>query len=281
MVEDDVLPAVQNMYAAFEALARARGEPPRHLPPGEDEWGRVRIAHILATDPGGCWVAEEAGKVVGVALAIVREGVWGLSLLTVDPARQSAGLGRALLEASLAYGRGCRGAIILASPDPRAMRRYALAGFRLLPAVGATGVPALDRLPDPGDVRPGGDADLELCDRASRAVRGAAHGADVDAMRRTGGRLLVAPGKGFVIHRDGSPRLLAALDEESAARLLAGALREAPAGKDVEVGSLTAGQDWAIGVALAVGLRLGPWGPAFTRGELGPLVPYIPSGAYL
>ena len=55
---------------------------------------------------------------VGAALALEREGLWGLSLLVVSPALQSQGVGRALLERTLEYaGGGERGAVILASPD--------------------------------------------------------------------------------------------------------------------------------------------------------------------
>jgi hypothetical protein len=36
----------------------------------------ARIRHLLDTDPGGCWFAEHEGRVEGVALALIREGVW-------------------------------------------------------------------------------------------------------------------------------------------------------------------------------------------------------------
>jgi len=44
---------------------------------------------------------------------------------------------------------------------------------------------------------------------------------------------------------------------------------------------ITAGQDWAIPVILDAGLALSPDGPVFAGGRLGPMAPYIPSGAYL
>jgi GNAT superfamily N-acetyltransferase len=241
----------------------------------------MRMAHLLDTDPGGAWVAEADGEVIGHGQALVREGIWGLSLLSVDSRHQNAGVGRALLEATLDYGSDSRGWIILASGDHRALRRYAAAGFALRPAVCAKGVPEREGLPAPGDVRPGREEDLELCDAVSRAIRGAAHGPDIDAMRRNGCTLLVDPGRGFILHREGTSKLLAAFDEASAERLLAAALRDAPAGAEVEIEPLTAGQDWAVRVAVAARLRLQPWGPLFVRGELGPLAPYIPSGPYL
>ena len=127
MRAEDV-PAVHELSnATFEDLSRRRNEEPE---PAEDPAGsHIRLRHLLATDPGGCWVADdEDGEPAGVAIALVREGVWGLSLLVVRPDRQSTGLGRALLDRALAYADGARGGIILASPDPRALRVYARAG---------------------------------------------------------------------------------------------------------------------------------------------------------
>ncbi len=59
-----------------------------------------KTAHLLATDPGGCWVAEDDEGVAGVALALVRDGLWGLSQLGVRPGRQGAGIGGPLLAAA-------------------------------------------------------------------------------------------------------------------------------------------------------------------------------------
>ena len=59
------------------------------------------------------------------------------------------------------------------------------------------------------------------------------------------------------------------------------ALAAVPPGGTAHVDFLTAGQDWAIRACLDAGLALSPDGPFFTGGELGPLRPYIPSGAYL
>jgi GNAT superfamily N-acetyltransferase len=277
----DVPAAQESMHASFQALVASHGGRLDDPAPWQVERTRIRIAHLVGTDPAGSWVADADGVLVGVAQALVREGVWGLSLLTVDPGHQNAGVGRALLEASLAYGTGSRGWIILASGDFRAVRRYAAAGFELRPAMCANGVPERAGLPDPGAVRPGGEADLELCHEVSRTIRGGAHGPDIDVLRRTGCELLVDPGRGYALHLEGTPKLLAALDDDSATRLLGAALRAAPEGAEVQIEPLTAGQDWAVRVSVAARLRLNPWGPMFVRGELGPLAPYLPNGAYL
>ena len=87
-------------------VRRARGRKRRARAAGAvAEHARIRFAHLLATDPGGCWVAQRKERSVGAAIAILREGLWGLSLLVVHPAQQSTGLGRELLARAAEYGR--------------------------------------------------------------------------------------------------------------------------------------------------------------------------------
>jgi GNAT superfamily N-acetyltransferase len=244
--------------------------------------GQARIAHLQATDPDGCWVAERDGEVVALALALVRDDVWGLSLFAVRPGLQGQGIGRRTLEPALAYAEGRRGAIILSSPDPRAMRRYVRAGFRIRPCLTAAGQINRSRLPAGLRARPGDpEADRAVLDAASRHVRGASHGPDHAAIAAAGGRLLVLGDRGFAYHREGSPVLLAARDDEAAADLLWSCLAAGPAGASVHVDFISEHNDWAVAVALDAGLALSPDGPVFVRGETGPLAPYLPSGAYL
>jgi GNAT superfamily N-acetyltransferase len=98
--------------AAFDALMRRFGEPPE--PPSPVSAARVRINRLLETDPGGGWIGERDGDVVGCSIGILREGVWGLSLLVVRPDAQSSGVGRELLARAWAYGDGARGWIVVA-----------------------------------------------------------------------------------------------------------------------------------------------------------------------
>lgn len=242
---------------------------------------RGRLRHLLATDPGGAWVAEADGAIVGVALALIREGVWGLSLLAVDPDRQGRGIGGAVLAPALAYGNGARGGIILGSTDPRALRRYARAGFRAKPCLAAAGPMNRSRVPAGLRSRRGDpEADRATIEAASRHARGAAHGPDV-AVLGEGGELFVLDGRGFAMAVDGSPALVAARDDDTAQDLLWTCLASAPPGGTVHVEFITEGNDWAIDVALDAGLALSPEGPVFVRGDTGPFAPYLPSGAYL
>ena len=100
---------------------------------GEDEAVRAarqhaRIRHLLETDPGGSWVAEHDGRVAGVGLALIREGVWGFSLFGVAQELQGTGVGRALFARCWEYGAGARGHLILSSTNPKAMGIYAHTG---------------------------------------------------------------------------------------------------------------------------------------------------------
>jgi hypothetical protein len=75
--------------------------------------------------------------------------------------------------------------------------------------------------------------------------------------------------------------MIGARDDEAAQRMLWALLVTAGPGATVNVDFLTAGQDWALPVILDARLALSPDGPMFAGGALGPLAPYIPSGAYL
>ena len=278
MRRDDALAVHELSVRTFTELEQRLHEPP--YPPQRAERALVRIHQLLDRDAGGAWVAERDGQLTGAALAIERDGLWGLSLLVVDPAHQSAGLGRALLARSLEYGGGGRrGAVILASPDSRALRAYSRAGFSPHPNLRAMGRPTAVE-PPPG-VREGGPRDFELIERVDVAVRGAAHGSDIEAFLRAGCRLLVAEHRGYAVLGPGSVRLLAALDDDAAVDLLRAALAAAPRGEEIAVEWLTARQDWAIGPVLDAGLTLRSNGAVFVRGDIGPFRPYLPSGAYL
>ena len=278
MREDDVAAVNDVAIAAFADLARRDGHPPPLPEPLDAAY--VRLRRLLDSDPGGCWVADgRDGTLAGAALALVREGVWGLSLLVVRPEAQSRGLGSALLERALAYGDGARGGIILASSDPRAQHVYGRAGFALHRTSVATGSPrGVAAAPA---VRPFTDADHQMAARVDRAVRGAAHGADLDALAEAGCERLAYPGRGYAIHRDGAVKVVAAADDEAAAALLRTVLARMPSAAEAAIEWLTPAQQWAIEVAHDAGLDIRPYGGLFLRGETGPFRPYLPGGAYL
>jgi GNAT superfamily N-acetyltransferase len=254
--------------------------------PGIDEPARAarqhaRITHLVRTDPAGCWVAEYEGRVEGVALSLIREGVWGFSLFGVAEALQGRGVGRELFARCWAYGAAARGHLILSSPNPAAMAIYVRSGLAIRPCVAAAGIPDLSRAPDVDGVEDAGEAGIPVADAIAREVRGAGHGRDLPVALAHGARLLVYQDRAFALTRVGAVWLLAARDEVAAQRVLWAALAASGPGATVSVDFLTAGQDWALEVCLDARLALSPDGPMFAGGALGPLAPYVPSGAYL
>jgi GNAT superfamily N-acetyltransferase len=244
----------------------------------------ARAAHLQQTDPDGCWVAEQDGRILGCALSLIREGVWGFSLFGLVSEAQGRGIGTRLYAPALAYGAGERGGIILSSSHSAAMRRYARSdGFVLMPAVGFSGAWDPRRVPDGLRSRPGDlEADRDTVELASRHARTASHLADLPTLlAQPGQRLLVLEGEGFVCARDGSPSLLAATSEAAAEDLLWSAFASGPRGGTVSYDFVTQANQWAVRVGLEAGLAVSPDGPVFVRGEVGPMAPYLPSGAYL
>jgi predicted N-acetyltransferase YhbS len=282
---DDVAAADEMAVASLRAGAKAY-EAEHAMPPRTAEMverGRYRIAHLQRTDPDGAWVAVDGDSVVGVALSLRRGPMWFLSLLAVATDLQSRGVGKRLLDASLRTSDGATSSWILSTTDPKAVRRYALAGFA--PHAGYAAAGELDRTLLPADLRVrDGDwaKDGQLVDDVVTLLRGAAYGPDLAAMESTGQLLLIAedgPERGFAIVRNGAIGSLGATTPGLAQRLLWATLARAEK-PEVHIDWLTADQQWAIDVALAARLSLGAGPSACRRRTLGPMTPYLPGGAY-
>lgn len=242
-----------------------------------------RVRHLAETDPGGAWVAQDdEGAITGLALALVREGLWGLSLFAVDAAHHGLGLGRALLQAAHAHGEGCHAHLILSSEHPAALRLYASLGLELRPVVDAAGVADLTRMPDLAG-RVEATDELDVADAIGRAVRGAGHARDLPVALRNGSALLVLEDRAFALVKDGGGvAMVAGRDEEAAAAVLWAGMAHGPRGATTSAEFLDARQQWAIRAVLDAGLALTPSGATFVGGTPGgPLTPYLPSGAFL
>ena len=242
---------------------------------------RVRFQRYLDLDAGGAWVAVDGEEIVGTSIAILREGIWGSGALRGrreppgEGDRQAAAGRRAARTPTVRAARW-----IMSSEDPKALRRYSLAGFELRPCVVAAGVLRTDlpagarrhRGARSGDRHRACGADL-----ARRAGREPRRG----PRPRPGRRSAHAHAAGRLRHPRGrrgarsSPRSTATPPRCCLRRAFA----QAPRGATVQVDLITAGQDWAIRTCLHAGLALSPGGAVFTRGDVGPMRPYLPTGA--
>lgn len=283
LTADDIDAAREVQVAAFDAKDRATGHPVPEMTPDVVERQRGRFRHFMTHDPQGSWVATLDGAVVGTALALRRDSLWGLSLLAVDPHAQSNGVGRRLLDATLRYADDADTAVILSSSDPRAIRSYATAGFDLHPQVRATG--PLDRSHLPagnGRVRAGDPTHAEWADGLDRRIRGAARGPDHTVLGGMSQMFVVddSAGSGYAYLRtDGRVLTVVATDDETATALLwecLGAVR----GAEPSIDHVNGAQQWAVRVALQARLPIQPAGPVFWRGRAVPRS-YLPDGAYL
>jgi GNAT superfamily N-acetyltransferase len=59
----------------------------------------------LQDDPGGLWLAEDAGEILGFALSWVCGDLWFLAELFVSPGHQGRGIGRELLKRTLDHAQ--------------------------------------------------------------------------------------------------------------------------------------------------------------------------------
>ncbi len=240
-----------------------------------------RTRHLVRTDPGGCWVAEDDTGLVGMASSFRRETLWCLATYAVLPGRQGQGIGKPLLAAALHHGRGCTRAMLSASSDTRAVRIYHQAGFELHPQMYLTGTVDRGALPVVEKVREGSASDVDLMDSLDRGARGAGHGPDHELMLRTW-RLLVSDtstGSGYAyLDQRGQLALLAASNRRTATRLLWTALAEGPG--TVTLAHVTGANQWALEVGLAARLALHQEGYLGLRG-MKPPTAYLHHGALL
>lgn len=284
MRPDDV-PAAERLSAEgfheLDARMFRRSWPDPVLRPAERATNWVaRTQHLVATDPGGCWVAEDGSGLLGVATSFNREKLWCLATYAVRPGLQGRGLGKALLAAALHHGRGSLRAMLASSSDPRAVRRYRLAGFTLHPQMFLSGTVDRSALPVVEKVREGSASDIDLMDSIDRRTRGAAHGSDHEVMLRAWPLLVsdTTTGSGYAYVQGGSVALLAATNRRTATRLLWAALAES--GEEATVAHITAANEWAIDVGMAARLELHTEGYLGLRG-MAPPTPYLHNGALL
>jgi GNAT superfamily N-acetyltransferase len=235
--------------------------------------------HVVQS--GTIFVADDPDP-VGFSAAIVRDGVWFLSQLWVLPGHQGRGIGSALFDEALAWGKGSRAFSVIGSPHPAAQLLYLRASmFPLWTQLEFTG----GRAPDP-DVIPGvqplGGDDGQWVDELDREVRGSARPEDHAFFQRQA--------QGSALWRDGRPRgyvyawpdgkvgPAAALDPSELPALLRAARSEVPGPMTVAVPS----SNWTA-LRELVGLGCVPtgWNTFLASRPLGDGTRYLSSGGAL
>ncbi|MGC5562926.1 GNAT family N-acetyltransferase [Streptomyces sp. FR-108] len=285
MAEDD-LPGTERASAVTflegDRLTRRVSEPepePRSAEASRRWIERMRF--FLSIDPGGCWVAEDAGDIVGFAISQNRGPIWYLATYGVLPGRQGKGVGSRLLDAALAHADE-RPGLFSSTVHPGATRRYRLAGFSLYPQMRMVGVVDRSALPKVTGLHEGREEDQEWMDRLDHDLRGAGHGPDHSFMRNTL-RLVVSrasgrPGYVYIDQDRGQPALLAAGHPQTAQKLLWEAL--AASRGPTLVNCITSANHWAVDVGLTARLDIGQEGYLAVRNMAEP-APYLASGHFL
>ena len=267
------VPAVERLtdeaYLDVDVRTQRAGWPePVHRGDEAAELWRTRVAHLVGTDPRGCWVAEDPRDLLGAAVSMKRDLTWLLATYAVRPGLQGRGVGRHLLEASMAYGSGCLRSMVASSDDPLAVRRYRLAGLTLHPSMVLRGTVPRTALPVVERVREGSPGDVDLMNSVDRQVRGAAHGPDHEVLTAHY-RLLVVDtttGSGYAyVAPAGGSYLLAATNRRTATSLL----------WEVLAGS-------SPNEPVTVACRLSLWSSGYLALQgMKPPAPYLHSGHFL
>ncbi len=287
MRADDVLETERLTAVGYHELdqrtyQRSWPDPVLRPPERGTAWA-ARTAHLLATDPEGCWVAEAGDELVGVAVSCTRELMWILASFAVRPGFQGQGIGTQLMAAALHHGRGCLRGMLAASADPKALRRYRLAGFSLHPQMLLWGHVPREVIPIVERVRDGSPGDFDLMDSIDRRTRGAAHGPDHTALAREFHLLVTdrSTGSGYAYANAlGAPVLVAATNRRTAVDLAWSALAASSPDRPVEIAHVTAANQWAIDIGMTARMELHQRGYLALR-HLQPPAPYIHHGSFL
>lgn len=282
MTADDVAVAEQISDEAFHAvdLATARvGDPaPQRRAPERSQRWAARTRRLVEVDPGGCWVAEDDSGVLGFATSMVREQLWLLATYALRPEAQGRGIGRMLLDRVEEYGARCPRAMLSASEDPKALRRYHAAGFALHPQLVFRGRPDRSEIPAGLGVREATDDDLGWMDDLDRRLRGGPHGPDHVALAAMASPLALRDRSGYAYAGPDATYVVAAQTPDGARRLLWEAL--ARAGESFEIPHVTTANSWAVDVAMAARLAMSTRGYLAVRG-MAPPAPYVHNGSLL
>ncbi|MCW3063076.1 MAG: sortase-like acyltransferase [Solirubrobacterales bacterium] len=169
---EDAESCARIFYEAFESLATRHGFP---IEPGSPDFTRFHVGAMLANDGIAGVVAERDGEVLGSAFVDERSAIAGIGPVTVDPAVQDDGVGRALMEAlrHRERERGVAGVrLVQTAYHYRSLALYTKLGFVVRePLSVLQGTPPSLSLPGLG-VRPAREDDVAACAELCARVHG-------------------------------------------------------------------------------------------------------------
>lgn len=169
---DDAGDCARIFYDAFESIATRHHFP---IEPSSREFTRFKVTDMLSSDGFVGLIAERDGELCGSAFVDQRGVIGGIGPVTVDPASQDAGVGRALMEAALdrEHTRGAAGIrLVQTAYHYRSLALYAKLGFVLRESLTVLqGAPP--KMPAPGRaVRMADEADVASCAEVCLRVHG-------------------------------------------------------------------------------------------------------------
>lgn len=183
-------------YRAFKAIAEAHNFAPDfpspEVPTGMFTWF-IRHDGIYGV------VAEKDGKVLGSNFLDERNPVSGVGPITIDPAVQNDGAGRALMEAVMRRSeeRGFAGIrLVQAGYHSRSLALYLKLGFQPREQLACIRGRAIGKTPPGHSVRAAAANDLEACKQLSVRVHGHDRGGELsDAIAQGTARVVQRSGR--------------------------------------------------------------------------------------
>ena len=182
-------------YDAFCTLNRAHNFPCDF--PGPEVTTGV-LSMMFSAPDFYCVVAESEGRVVGSNCLDERSVIAGVGPITVDPAVQSAGIGRVLMRAVMERAKERRAAgvrLVQAAFHNRSLSLYTSLGFDVQEPLACMQGKTQQRSVAGRDVRAALSADVNACNALSYRVHGFERGTELEQA--------IEAGTAKVVERDG------------------------------------------------------------------------------
>lgn len=185
-------------YEAFGKIADQQNFP-RELP--APEIGPILVSMLFSHPKFFCVVAERGGRIIGSNCLDERNPVSGIGPITVDPAEQNSGAGRALMQALIdrSNQQGFLAMrLVQAAYHMRSLSLYTKLGFVERETLARMQGPALAARTSGYTFRPASSADLASCNSLCVRVHGHRRGGELaDAISQ--GRATVAEHGGEIV----------------------------------------------------------------------------------